>query len=234
MILAINTAQKVHELALISESNSSTVAKILSEKIWTDAKDDVEKLTPTLAGMLEEIGSLKSEIDSIVVVSGPGSFTSLRTGVAFANALASGLGAKLFSVDSFELLAMKAAISDPLIVVLNAGGLDVGIRVYNLDVDADSKKEKNKATEIGSLAELLAKFPHEKFSVVSECTETQSDELHSICLEKKWKEIKGHELQTFAESILTFDFKNLAAQKTVEPYYLRPPLITKSQDKWKQ
>ncbi len=213
MILAINTATHTHELALLADG------KILLEKSWSDSKDDVEKLTPTLAEMLNSLGLNKSEIDSILVVSGPGSFTSLRTGVAFANALASALPAKLYGIDTFELLARKAALT-PILVILNAGGLDVGIRHEN-------------GTELGPLSE-LHKFPHEKFSVVSECTETQEDELHSICLEKKWKQIQGHELQTLGETILTFDFSGLQPVKVVEPVYMKGPVITKSTNKWKQ
>lgn len=213
MILAVNTATREHELALLDDG------KILLEKSWSDSKDDVEKLTPTLAGMLSELGLDKSEIKSILVVRGPGSFTSLRTGVAFANALASALPAKLYGIDTFELLARKAAVQD-LLVILNAGGLDVAVR--------------HEETKIGHLAELLSKFPHEKFSVVSECTETQEEELHGICLEKKWKQIQGHELQTLGETILTFDFENLEPVKVVEPVYMKGPVITKSANKWKQ
>lgn len=214
MILAINTAQRVHEIALIDGD------KILLEKSWDDSKDDVEKLTPILKAMLEEIGMDKNEIKSILVVSGPGSFTSLRTGVAFANALASALPAKLYAIDTFELLRRKTAL-DSVLVILNAGGLDVAVRHEN-------------ETHIGHLAELLHKFPHEKFSVVSECTETQEEELHPICIEKKWKQIKGHELQTLGETILTFDFENLSPLKVVEPVYMKGPVITKSSNKWKQ
>ena len=140
MILAINTATHTHELALVDDG------KILLEKSWQDSKDDVEKLTPTLAGMLSEIGINKSEIDSILVVSGPGSFTSLRTGVAFANALASALSSKLYAIDTFELLSRKAAIK-PLLVILNAGGLDVALH--------------HDETHIGHLADVVRNFPHE-------------------------------------------------------------------------
>ncbi|MBI5147595.1 MAG: tRNA (adenosine(37)-N6)-threonylcarbamoyltransferase complex dimerization subunit type 1 TsaB [Parcubacteria group bacterium] len=215
MILAINSAQRTHELALV-QSN-----KVLLEKSWPDAKDDIEKLTPTLKGMLDELGLDKKEITQILVISGPGSFTSLRTGVAFANALAVGLNAKLYSLDTFELLRRKAALASPLLVILNAGGLDVAIRHEH-------------ETHIGHLSTLLGKFPHKKFSVVSECNETQEEELHGICLEKKWKQIKGHELQTLGETILTFNFHGLQPAKFVEPIYIKAPIITKSSNKWKQ
>ena len=111
MILGINTAQTVHELALIDSSKEPAV--LITEKTWTDGRRDVEDLVPFLNTLLEEHGLSKKDITQIVVVRGPGSFTSLRTGVAFANALAEGLGAQLFSLDTFELLRRKAALTDP-------------------------------------------------------------------------------------------------------------------------
>lgn len=214
MILGVNTAQRLHEMCLIDDD------KILLERIWPDSKDDVEKLVPTLDSMLSEIGLDKSEISEIIVVSGPGSFTSLRTGVAFANALASGLGAKLFGIDTFELLKRKAAVEN-ILVVLNGGGLDVGI-----DLNGERK--------VGPIAQLLNDIPHGNLNVISECNETQSDELRSICLEKKWHQLEEHEVQTLAESILTFDAENLQPVEIVEPIYLKKPIITPSSDPWKK
>lgn len=214
MILGVNTAQKAHEMCLINDG------RILAERIWQDSKNDVEKLVPTLDEMLSECGLDKSEISEIIVVSGPGSFTSLRTGVAFANALASGLGAKLYGLDTFELLKRKAAVED-ILVVLNGGGLDVGI---------DYKGER----KMGPIAHLLNDLPHGNINVISECSETQSDELRSICLEKKWHQLEEHEIQTLAESILTFDAENLQPVEIVEPVYLKKPIITESSDPWKK
>lgn len=215
MILGVNTAQKAHEMCLINDG------KILAERVWADSKDDVEKLVPTLDEMLSECGFDKSEIKEIIVVSGPGSFTSLRTGVAFANALASGLNAKLYGIDTFEFLRRKAAITENLLVVLNGGGLDVGI-----DFDGERKT--------GPIAHLLNDLPHENIKVISECNETQSDELRSICIEKKWHQLEEHEVQTMAESILTFDTANLQPVEIVEPIYLKKPQITVSSDPWKK
>jgi len=217
MILAINTAQRVHELALLSSG------KLLAEKIWSDDHRDVEDLVPFLKALLEENGLFKTDITEIVVVKGPGSFSSLRTGVAFANALAEGLGAKLYMLDTFELLKRKAAITDPLLVILQAGGLDVGVR-YNDD-----------PVRVGPIAELLNDFPHDhSIHIVTELNETQNEELHPLLLEKKWTLLEGHELQTMGEALQTLGLEGLEEVSMVEPYYLKTPHITKSTDPWKQ
>ena len=238
MILGINTAQTVHELALIDSSKEPAV--LITEKTWTDGRRDVEDLVPFLNTLLEEHGLSKKDITQIVVVRGPGSFTSLRTGVAFANALAEGLGAQLFSLDTFELLRRKAALTDPnsakrsyrntvplsgtpSLVLLHAGGLDVG--VFSND----------DPVRVGPLAMILNDYPHDKnMHVVAELTETQREELNPIVQEKKWKLVEGHELLTMGEMLLTFDLKKLDSNKTVEPYYLKCANITKSSDPWKK
>lgn len=216
MILAINTALSVHELALIDGD------ELLAERIWQDERDDIDRLIPTLEEMLEELGLEKAEIKEVLVVNGPGPFTALRTGVTFANALAEGLQAKLYAIDTFELLKRNAALTDPTLVVLNAGGLDVGIRFED-------------ETKVGPLAQLLADFPHDQsIHVVSELKEVLAEELNPICLEKGWPQVKGHELQTLGESVLTFKLEDLAVKDTVEPIYLKEPVITKTSDPWKK
>jgi len=215
MILAVNTAQRTHELALIDGDD------ILIERQWEAARDDLDRLIPTMEEMLSETGLDKKEITDIAVVNGPGSFTAVRTGVAFANALAEGLDARLHQIDTFTLLREKAATAADILVVLHAGGLDVGVL-------------EGHEVKVGPIAELLADHTHNAFHVVSECTETQSTELKGICLEKGWKQIEGHELQSMAEAILTSGLDVFSLVDTVEPYYLKSPVITKSTNKWKQ
>ncbi len=219
MILAINTAQQIHELALID--SSSKPPEILAELSWPNNKNDVEELVPKLQKMLADLGLEKSEITEVLVVTGPGPYTAIRTGVTFANALAEGLNAKLYIIDTFELLKRKAAITHAaersVLSITNAGGLDVAVN-----------------NKVGPLSELLAPFEHDKYVVVSEVTETQSTELRSICLEKNWKQIEGHELQTLGETILTFDLQNLTPTNNAEAIYLKDPVITPSPNPWKK
>jgi tRNA threonylcarbamoyl adenosine modification protein YeaZ len=212
MILAINTTSNEHELALIEEG------ELISEERWRSNRDDVERLVPTLKGMLDEAGLEKSEITDVLVITGPGPFTAIRTGVSFANGLAEGLGAKLYAMDTFELLKKKVASSEPVIAILHAGGLDVAV----------SEEE----VKVGALSSLLAPFTHHKYKVVAEIKEVHHDELHSICLEKGWEQVEGHKLQTLGEVVLTYGLPEPV--EMAEAYYLRGPMITKSSNPWKK
>lgn len=226
MILAINTAQREHELALLRENPSNAGEwELLAERIWPDEYDhkDVEQLVPKLQEILDEAGASKSDITAIVVVKGPGSFSSLRTGVAFANALASGLEARLFALTTFELLQRKAAVSDPVLAILHAGRLDCSVQF------------KDEPVRVGALAALLNDYPHDHgIQVVAELPEALEDELSPLIREKQWKRIVGHELQSMGEMLMTYGLASATPAEIVEPYYLRGPHITKSSDPWKQ
>lgn len=229
MILAINTAQLIHEMALLRENPANPgELELISEKTWADDRHDVDKLVPFLQKMLEEAGLEKSDITDIVVVKGPGSFTSLRTGVAFANALAEGLNAKLHALSTFELLRRKAALTDPVLVLLSAGRLDVGVQHF-------SKEGLEEEVRVGPLAALLNDYPHgNSIHVVAELPEALREELHPLILEKKWTLVEGHQRQTLGETLMTYGFKELESAANVEPFYLKGPHITHSSDPWKQ
>lgn len=224
MILALSTAQPIHELALLNVSGET--CELVKEISWDEDKKDVETLVPKLQQLLEESGTKKNELTGIVVVKGPGSFTSLRTGVAFANALKEGLAAsqkiELYELNTFELLARKAATADPLLVLLPAGGLDAGLW-------------HEQKLEVGPLSTLLAPFPHDhSFKVAAELGETLREELKSIALEKEWKVLEAHELQTLGEALQTTGLTGLKKVSVAEPLYLKGAKITMSSDPWKQ
>ncbi len=215
MILAINTAQVFHELALLKDG------QLLLERRWVTERKEVEHLVPLLQEMLEELELNKAEITQVAVVSGPGSFTGTRTGVVFANALAEGLGAELFSLDVFDLLVQKAALADPVLPVLFAGGLDAAIKW-------------EERIHIGGLSAILASLPHGNLHLVSELPETLSKELHSIAHEKGWTPLESHELQSLGEALQTNGLNAWTRQEVVEVTYLRKPFITPSSNPWKQ
>jgi len=67
-----------------------------------------DRLVSTLMGLVPEVGSEMSRLDALVVVSGPGSFTGLRAGVAAAQGIGRATGIALVGVSSLELAARAA------------------------------------------------------------------------------------------------------------------------------
>jgi tRNA threonylcarbamoyl adenosine modification protein YeaZ len=257
MILAINTSTQQHELALLEEqlvenqinnskqgvdSKSSFISnfKILSEKIWNNERKDLDEIIPKLQAMLDENGLIKKDLSKIIIVRGPGPFTSVRTGVVFANTLADALHLPLYSITTFEYLRRRVAGTEPLITLIKAGRIDVAMKLF-------PASEDDETPQIGPLSTLLAPLTHSKYQVVAELNETLHAELHSICFEKDWKQIQGHELLSLGEIILTYGLEvfekcSISPQENdilngcqqVDPYYLKKPKITLSKNKWKQ
>ena len=215
MILALNTAQKVHEMALIKEG------LILKQESWIAEKNTLDNVVPMLKQMLTDASLTQKDLTAVAVVQGPGPFSGLRTGIAFANAFSDALNIPLHSINTFSLLRLKTGLPEPLLVVLNAGGLDVGV-LHGHEV------------KVGPLSSLLSAFPHGDFHVIFEGTETQAEELRGICLEKKWKLIPYEDLQSMADVIVNSGLEPFSFTKNCEPYYLKGPHITPSSDPWKK
>jgi len=79
------------------------------------------QLVPQIAALLEKHDLSKSQIDAFVVVSGPGSFTGLRVGLAAIKALAEILQKPIVPVSFLEVVVRAAGIDGRIIALLDAG-----------------------------------------------------------------------------------------------------------------
>src|SRR3954462_8638038 len=68
------------------------------------------QLVPQIAALLEEHGFDKSDIGAFVAVSGPGSFTGLRVGLAAIKALAEILEKPIVPVSLLEVIARASGL----------------------------------------------------------------------------------------------------------------------------
>ena len=101
LILAIQSANPTIEIALLDGE------KILFEKTWASERDEISKLLPAIADAFETAKQKLSDLKKIVVVNGPGGFSSTRIGVTIANTLSYALQAELYQLDqnSYDELA---------------------------------------------------------------------------------------------------------------------------------
>lgn len=102
-ILAIDTATSRPSLALVADGSGPRIVDLPPQA--------AEALAPAVAALLSEGGIEPRGVDLVAVVSGPGSFTGLRSSVAFARGFARAAGARLVSVPTFA--AASAALPDP-------------------------------------------------------------------------------------------------------------------------
>lgn len=79
------------------------------------------QLVPQIGALLSKHGLSKEDIGGFAVASGPGSFTGLRVGLAAIKGLAEILGKPIAAVSLLETLAVKSAIQEHVVAILDAG-----------------------------------------------------------------------------------------------------------------
>lgn len=90
------------------------------------------QLVPQIAALLSGVGITKNDIDGFIVVSGPGSFTGLRVGLAAIKALAEILHKPIAAVSLLEALALSAGVEGPVAAALDAGRGDIYVGEYEV------------------------------------------------------------------------------------------------------
>lgn len=88
-------------------------------------RQGAESLPLALANLLADAGLTVADLERVAVLSGPGSFTGLRAGLAFARGLARGRGIPLVLVPTFAAAAEAVPGPSDAVFVLDAGRGDV-------------------------------------------------------------------------------------------------------------
>ncbi len=92
------------------------------------------RLMPTISSLLEQNGFDRKDVGGFVVVSGPGSFTGLRVGLATVKGLCEILRKPLATVSMLEAVAVTYGAAGETVVtaVLDAGRSEVYVGEYRL------------------------------------------------------------------------------------------------------
>src|SRR5271169_262897 len=134
LLLAVDTSGKNGSLALARatpEQNGSEISVL--EVVPLAGGAFSAQLVPQIAALLEKHGHSKSELGAFAVVSGPGSFTGLRVGLAAIKALAEALQRPIVAISLLEAVACSGAGRGRVLAVLEAGRGDVYVGDYELD-----------------------------------------------------------------------------------------------------
>ena len=90
------------------------------------------QLVPQIVALLAKHDLTKADIEAFIVVSGPGSFTGLRVGLAAIKALAEVLKKPIVPVSLLEVLALASHQQGKVAAVLDAGRGDVYFGLYEI------------------------------------------------------------------------------------------------------
>jgi tRNA threonylcarbamoyladenosine biosynthesis protein TsaB len=105
LLLAVDTSGKQGSIA-IARCGPNDGCEVLEVADLSGGTFSAE-LVPRIAALLAKHNFTKADIGALAVVSGPGSFTGLRIGLAVIKALADALGKPIAAVSLLEALASK-------------------------------------------------------------------------------------------------------------------------------
>ncbi len=101
------------------------------------------QLVPQVAALLANHGLNKTDIDAFVVVSGPGSFTGLRVGLAAIKALAEILRKPIVPISLLEVMALAPRADGLILAALDAGRGELYAGEYEVrDRSAQVRQER--------------------------------------------------------------------------------------------
>ncbi len=168
LLLLVDTSGKDGFVGLARAREQTKVVEIVEEVPLAGGTFSAQ-LVPQISGLLDKHGIHKSEIDAFIVISGPGSFTGLRIGLAVIKALAEILRKPIVAVSLLDVLApdsrMIAATEDEpdiksvfrYAVALDASRREAFVGEYEVAAVAESpiRSRGESLLTIESLAELL-------------------------------------------------------------------------------
>jgi len=116
MILAIDTSTQWVGISLFDG------CQVLYEKVWKTKRRHTVELSPAINNALLDTDTDAKNLRGVAVALGPGSFTSLRIGLAAAKGLCLALHIPLIGVPSLDIAARGIPVQDiDLVCLLRAG-----------------------------------------------------------------------------------------------------------------
>jgi len=141
LLLAVDTSGKNGSLALARVTANGSALEIVEEVALAGGTFSAQ-LVPQTAALLEKYGYGKGDIAGFAVVSGPGSFTGLRVGLAAIKALAEILRKPIAAVSLLEAAARSGAGQGRVFSVLDAGRGELYVGDYELGPPARMHSER--------------------------------------------------------------------------------------------
>jgi tRNA threonylcarbamoyladenosine biosynthesis protein TsaB len=130
LVLAIDTSGRPGSIAL-ARCGFDEVFELLDVVALAGGTFSSE-LVPEIAMLLSRHGATKAQLDGFAVVSGPGSFTGLRIGLAAIKALAEVLQKPIATISMLQAVAVAGRSEGMVLSALDAGRGDAYVGEYEV------------------------------------------------------------------------------------------------------
>jgi tRNA threonylcarbamoyladenosine biosynthesis protein TsaB len=131
LLLAIDTSGHNGSIALGQVTPGQSDVRVI-EVMPLDGRAFSAQLVPQIGKLLQKHRRQKDDLDAFAVVSGPGSFTGIRVGLAAVKALAEALNKPITTISLLEAIARSSGIGGRVLAALDAGRSDVYVGDYEI------------------------------------------------------------------------------------------------------
>jgi tRNA threonylcarbamoyladenosine biosynthesis protein TsaB len=174
MLLVVDTSTQSVGLALYNGT------EIMAEMVWQTQSHHSVELAPAVQSLLKRCGVAPARLTALGVALGPGSFTSLRIGLAFIKGMALTLHLPVIGIPTLDITAaaIQPVNACPLVAVLRAGRSRLAVGWY--DWRADTWKARSQA-EVMVFDELAEQFKQPTLV----CGELDAEQRAALARKKK-------------------------------------------------
>ena len=145
--LFIDTSNSFVSIAILFDNK--VISKITKESFNEHSKYAISYVDE----VLKESNTLPNELDEIMVVNGPGSFTGIRIGVTIAKIFAYLQNIPVITVSSLESLALSADNDKKILSLIDARNNNYYVALYNEEYKEIIKPQFLNIEEINTIIE---------------------------------------------------------------------------------
>jgi tRNA threonylcarbamoyladenosine biosynthesis protein TsaB len=150
MLLAVDTSTQWMGLALFDGT------QIIAEQVWQTRNHHTVELAPAVDTLLKRSAIKPADLQALAVALGPGSFTSLRIGLALVKGMALVLRLPLVGIPTLDILSAAQPLADlPMAAVLQAGRKRLAVGWYDKHGQEWKAREDAQVMTVDELAERI-------------------------------------------------------------------------------
>ncbi len=155
LLLAVDTSGKNGSVSLARVAAGRPEVEVV-ETVPLAGGTFSAQLVPQIAALLEKHGYSKKDLAAFAAVSGPGSFTGLRVGLAAIKALAEALRKPIAAISLLEAVAESGHSGGRVLAALDAGRSEVYVGDYEIGGNAGDSQPHMPGERLLGREEFLA------------------------------------------------------------------------------
>lgn len=179
------------------------------------------QLVPQIAALLNKNNFTKRDLNALAAISGPGSFTGLRVGLAAVKGLAEVLHVPIATATVLELLALSAGLEGKVVAALDASRREFFFGDFDIRGGFASAREQQVLSEEAFIARLRGNDPLPPNRLVT-CDESVAALLKTSGLECSRLD------RPSAAAVASLGLRKIAAGQTVTPEALDAEYLRRS------